>query len=65
MKLSQLVHYLNCLDAQPRPDPDAVCDRELGELFRVVSEGQPSLTGRIAELTQDRERARKSIQAIL
>ena len=55
MKLSQLVHYLNCLDAQPLPDPDAVCDRELGELARVVSEGQPHLTVRIAELARDRD----------
>lgn len=63
MKLSQLVRYINCLDTQPRPDPDAVCDRELGELLRVVSEGQPSLTERIAELAQDREQTYKAIQA--
>lgn len=63
MKLSQLVHYLNCLDAQPLPDPDAVCDRALGELSRVVSEGQPSLTGRIAELVRDREQITIAMQS--
>jgi SAM-dependent methyltransferase len=63
MKLSQLVHYLNCLDAQPLPDPDAVCDRELGELSRVVFEGQPSLTGRIAELVRDREQITIAMQS--
>lgn len=63
MKLSQLVHYLNCLDAQSVPDPDAVCDRELGELSRVVSEGQPCLTARIAELARDREQTMAAIQS--
>lgn len=63
MKLSQLVHYLNCLDAQPLPDPDAVCDQALGELSRVVFEGQPSLTGRIAELVRDRERITIAMQS--
>jgi SAM-dependent methyltransferase len=63
MKLSQLVRYLNCIDAQPLPDPDAVCDRELGELARVVSEGQPSLTTRIGQLAQDREQAVAAIQS--
>ena len=63
MKLSQLVHYLNCLDSQPLPDPEAVCDREFGELSRVVSEGQPNLTTRISQLAQDREQARNAIKA--
>lgn len=63
MKLSQLVRYLNCLDAQPLPDPDAVCDRELGELTRVVNEGQPSLTLRIEQLGQDRDNIIASLQA--
>jgi len=63
MKLSQLVRYLNCIDAQPLPDPDAVCDRELGELSRVVSEGQPSLKVRIGQLAQDREQASAAIQS--
>jgi SAM-dependent methyltransferase len=63
MKLSQLVHYLNCLDAQPLPDADAVCDREMGELLRVVSEGQPCLTARLSELSHDREQVMAAIQS--
>jgi SAM-dependent methyltransferase len=61
MKLSQLVRFLNNLDAQPLPAPDAACDRELGELMRVVSEGQPSLPVRIAQLAQDRELMRSAM----
>lgn len=63
MKLSQLVHYLNCLDARSPPDPDAVCDRELGELLRVVSEGQPNLSAHLAQLRQDREQAAAALRA--
>jgi SAM-dependent methyltransferase len=63
MKLSQLVRYLNSIDAQPLPDPDAICDRELGELSRVVAEGQPSLTTRIDQLAQDRNQALVAIQS--
>jgi hypothetical protein len=63
MKLSQLVRYLNNLDAQPLPDPIAVCDREMGELSRVVSEGQPNLSTRISQLAQDREQTVAAIQA--
>ena len=63
MKLSQLVRYLNNLDAQPLPDPTAVCDRELGELWRIVSEEQPSLSTRIAQLIQDREQTAAGIQS--
>lgn len=63
MKLSALVRYLNCLDAQPLPEADAICDAALGELSRVVSEGQPELTTRIAALTQDREHMLKAIVA--
>lgn len=63
MKLSQLVRYLNNLDAQPLPDPTAVCDQELGELLRIVSEEQISLSTRIAQLAQDREHTVAAIQA--
>ncbi len=63
MKLSQLVRYLNNLDAQPLPDPDAVCDRELGELSRIVSEGPPILTARINQLTQDCEQTAAAIKS--
>ena len=63
MKLSALVRYLNCLDAQPLPDASAICDRELGELSRVVLEGRPELTTRIAELAQDREHMHAAITA--
>lgn len=63
MKLSKLVHYLNCLDAQSLPDPEAICDRELGELLRVVSEGQPSLNTRMVQLTQDREQVHTAFEA--
>jgi SAM-dependent methyltransferase len=62
MKLSQLVRYLNNLDAQPLPEPDAVCDRELGELIRVVSEGHPGLPARLAQLAQDRQQMRSAMQ---
>jgi SAM-dependent methyltransferase len=63
MKLSQLVRYLNSIDAHPLPDPDAVCDRELGELSRVVSEGQPSLSTRIDQLAQDRAQTAAAMQS--
>jgi len=63
MKLSQLVRFINNLDAQPLPDPDAVCERELGELSRVVVEGQPSLIIRINQLVQDREHTAAAIQS--
>jgi SAM-dependent methyltransferase len=63
MKLSQLVRYLNRIDVQPLPDPVAVCDRELGELVRVVSESQPCLTARITELLSDREQATAAMQS--
>jgi hypothetical protein len=62
MKLSQLVRYLNNLDAQPLPQPDAVCDREVGELLRIVSEQQPNLSTRIAQLMQDREQIAAALQ---
>lgn len=63
MNLSQLVRYLNSIDAQPLPDPDGICDREMGELTRVVSESQPSLAQRIAQLADDRTQAASAIHA--
>jgi len=63
MKLRELVRYLNCLDAESLPDADRICDDVLGELNRVVLEGQPRLTARIAELAQDREHMHVAIAA--
>jgi len=63
MKLSQLVRYLNSIDAQCLPDPDGVCDREMGELIRVVSESPPSLEQRKAQLAQDRDLAAAAMYA--
>jgi hypothetical protein len=63
MKLSQLVHYLNCLDSHPLPDPENVCDRELGELMRVVRESQPNLPTRMAQLEKDREQIYTALQS--
>lgn len=65
MKLSELVRYLNCIDAQSLPDPKAICDRELGELLRVVSEGRPYLTERVTQLAQDQEQIHTAIQAFV
>lgn len=53
MKLSDLVRLLNNIDQQPRPDPVAICQKELGELVRTVKDGQPQLPGCIANLEQD------------
>jgi SAM-dependent methyltransferase len=55
MKLSELVRYLNSLDQQPRPNGVAICDRELAELIRVVTEGQPRLQHRVDQLITDRQ----------
>ena len=63
MKLSHLVHFLNRIDGYPLPDADAVCDREMGELLRVVTESQPTLTTRLAELSDDRAQARMALQS--
>lgn len=63
MKLSELVRYLNCLDAEALPDADMICDSTLGELSRVVSEGQPRLTARMLELAQDRDQMHAAITA--
>lgn len=62
MKLSQLVRYLNNLDGHSLPEPDTVCDRELGELIRVVSEGHPELPLHLAQLAKDREQMRSAMQ---
>lgn len=53
MKLSDLVRLLNNIDQQPRPDSNAICQKELGELVRTVKEGQPQLPGCIADLEQN------------
>lgn len=53
MKLSDLVRLLNNIDRQPRPDPAAICQRELAELVRTIKDGQPQLPGCITNLEQD------------
>lgn len=63
MKLSELVRYLNSLDQQPRPNGAAICDRELAELIRVVTEGQPRLQNRLDQLTADRQAAESAFVA--
>lgn len=63
MKLSQLVHFLNNIDAQVMPDAESVCRREMGELYRVISEGQPTLHNYIAQLDHDRDQTKKSIES--
>lgn len=52
MKLSDLVRLLNNLDQQARPDSALICQRELGELMRIISEGNPQMPARIADLSQ-------------
>lgn len=52
MKLSDLVRLLNNIDQQSLPDGRAICQRELGELLRIIEEGQPRLPGSIADLQQ-------------
>jgi SAM-dependent methyltransferase len=63
MKLSELVRYLNCLDQQARPNGVAICDREMGELSRVVTEGQPRLQHRVDQLATDRRAAESAFAA--
>ena len=62
MKLSQLVRFLNHIDNQAWPDPESVCQRELGELCRIVREAQPNLHNHVMQLQQDRAQVRQSLE---
>lgn len=63
MKLSQLVYFLNSIDGQVMPDPDAVCRRELGELVRTIGQVQPSLQNRMIQLEQDQGEIKKGLES--
>lgn len=53
MKLSTLVRLLNTIDEKPLPDAATICQREMGELLRIVKEGQPQLPVCLESLEQD------------
>lgn len=62
MKLSDLVRLLNNIDQQPRPDASGICQRELGELVRIVRDGQPQLPRHLIDLEQSYHSVKQHIE---